>query len=224
MNGAGLPWPASLLLGCACRLMPAERGEWARAMRAESHHLPRDAAFSWAAGCLIAAVKQRFSPMDTGNFRINRRVMLIEILGCFGPATLAWWEFTFGASGAVRLNSEIIDKVFFSVPGGAGVFALWIGLGVAGLVGLAGLFLGLRYVISGRPLRSRLLGFSLITLLVLYSVAATIGLSWAGAQDFALRADMFLLMTLLPAAGIAHLMYLAKPPAALPVDARLAAS
>jgi DMSO reductase anchor subunit len=62
----------------------------------------------------------------------------------------------------------------------------------------------------------------LLALAVVAGGATTLRRAVASARQG--RLDMFVLMTLLPAGGIAHLMYLAKPPAALPVDARLAAS
>jgi hypothetical protein len=206
----GLPWFAKLLLALAGRLMPSARREWAEAMSAEMHYLPRDAALSWAAGCLIAALKQRYTHMLKGNLRVSRWVMLFETLGCFGPAALAWWEFTFGLSGWVRLSPALVGRVFLDVPGGGWVFGLWLGFGVAAMVSVIGLGLGLRHVLTGRALRSRGLGYSLIAVLVLHSVAATLGRLWLGGGDFALRAEMFVLLTLLPVAGLVHLMYLAR--------------
>ncbi len=96
----------------AGRLTPRAQREWAAAMRSELSYLPASARLRWAFGTLIAAIKLRSFPMQTGTFRINRWIMLVEVLGCFGPALLAWWEFTFGPSGVVRLNAEVIDKYF----------------------------------------------------------------------------------------------------------------
>ena len=93
--------------------------------------------------------------MHTGSFRVSRWIMLVETLGCFGTALLAWFEFTFGPSGVVRLNSEVIEKYFLVTPGGGYILGLMIGFAVTGLVAPIGIFLGLRYVLKGRALENR---------------------------------------------------------------------
>jgi len=217
-----IPWPASMLLKLACRLMPRERGEWAEAMKAEIHYLPRGAVFSWAAGCLVTAIKQRFAPVHTGNFRINRWVFLVETLGCFGPATLAWWEFTFGPSGAAYFSRKTFAMHFESVsPAFQYATGLHLGHALTGVVAPMGLFLGLRYVIRNRALDNRALGCALITAPVLQTIAGFIGVVGFGVQP--LLPGLFLLLIVLPIAGFVHLMYLAWPAAFLPTGTRLAA-
>jgi hypothetical protein len=217
-----IPWHASMLLKLACRLMPRERREWAAAMKAEIHYLPRGVVSSWAAGCLVTALKQRFAPMHTGNFRINRWVFLLETLGCFGPATLAWWEFTFGPSGAAYFSGKMFAMHFENVPP-AFQYATGLHLGHAltGVVAPIGLFLGLRYVIRDRALDHRALGYGLIAAPVLQTIAGLVGVVGFGVQP--LLPGIFLLLIVLPIAGFAHLMYLARPVASLPAGARLAA-
>jgi hypothetical protein len=80
------------------------------------------------------------------------------------------------------MNSEVIDKVFLSQPGGTYTLILWYAVTVTGLIGAFGLLLGLRYVWSGHALRSRALG---MTLIAIFFVVA-------------------------PVLGLAHLMYLAR--------------
>src|SRR5262245_21200828 len=152
---------ARALLAIAQRVVPAGRREWADAMCAEFHYLPRNAALHWAIGCLVAAIKSRFAPMNTGTFRINRWVMLVEVLGCFSSLALAWYEFTFGASGVITLNGAATD-MYLQTTAGTWVMVLVICFSISGLVGPIGIFLGLRYVFLNRALQSRPLGYALI--------------------------------------------------------------
>lgn len=200
----------SWLLALARWLMPGDRREWSEAMRAEIHYVPRGARFSWAAGCLFVALEQRFASMDKGGWRVTRGIMAIELLGCFGPATLAWWEFMSGPSGLMRMSAAGFERLFFNVPGGDWEFGLWLGFGVAAFVSVIGLCLGLRYVVTGKALRDRVLGFTLLAVLGVHSLAGTVSLLVNGVSAFSIRLDLFVLLTLLPAAAIAHLLYLGE--------------
>jgi hypothetical protein len=204
-----------ILLGLAGRLMPPDRAEWFDAMRAELHALDRAERLRWAFGCFLAALKQRFAPMDTGNFRVSRWVILVETLGAFGPLTLAFWEITFGGSGLVRLSPAIVEKVFMHYPGGPYIFAMQIVGAIVGLIGPVGLFLGLRYVLKGVGLRNRALGWTLFAIPVVAHLSGTIAGFIAGPPDFGISASGFWLYTVMltaaPAAVIWHLMALARP-------------
>lgn len=204
-------WLVPLLLRASRRLMPAHRRDWVAAMHAESAHLPDGAATRWAFGCLIAAMKARFFPMHTGTFRVSRWIMLVETLGCFGPALLAWIEFAFGASGVVRLDGAVIDRYFLPTPGGSYVLALMIGFSVTGLIAPIGAFLGLRYVLSGRALANHRFGWALIAAPAIQSIAGVVGFLWMGTGGWGTGMTLFVLCTLLPIVGVLHLMYLARP-------------
>ena len=222
MSPGPLSTPVAGMLKLASWLMPRERREWVEAMKAEMPYLPRAAAFSWAAGCLLAAIKQRFLPMHTGNFRISRGVFLVEMLGCFGPATLAWWLFTFGPSGVAFIARGMAEKQFHALPTSfLYTLGLHAGHAITGLIAPVGLILGLAYVLRGRPLNNRALGYALIAAPMLQTVAGVIGVFGFGVQP--LLPGLFLLLIVLPMAGIAHLMYLAKPAGPRAPDARLAA-
>jgi len=213
MNRPRRSLPVAALLRLARRLMPAHRREWTEAMQVETHYLSGASATRWALGCLITAIKARFAPMHTGTFRVSRWIMLIETLGCFGTALLAWFEFAFGPSGVVRLNGEVIDKYFLATPGGGYVLALMIGFAVTGLIAPIGMYFGLRYVLTGRALANRRLGWALIAAPVIQSVAGSIGSLWMGTDDWGTGLELLVLCALLPILGILHLMYLAKPAA-----------
>ena len=202
---------ASVCLQFASWLLRKEHSEWARAMHSEFQHVSERERVSWAFGCVIAAIKQRWAPMQTGDFRISRWVMLVETMGCFGFLTLGWYEITFGGSGLVRLNGELIEKVFFSYPGGPFIFWMMVTCVVVGLLGPIGLFLGLRYVLQGRALANRRFGWTLIAATLGVNVFGTIAGYFAGPEDFHVQPGLTLLMAVMPAAGIWHLMHLARP-------------
>jgi hypothetical protein len=98
-----------------------------------------------------------------------------------------------------------------------------IGFAFTGLVAPIGAFLGLRYVWRGRALDNRPLGYALITLPLLQTLAGIIGLMVLPDDQFAGNPALFVLMTVLPVAGVVHLMYLARPATPMPGDARLSA-
>lgn len=202
----------SLCMRLAEWLLRKDSDAWARAMRAELPHLPNgQEQLRWAYGCLTAAIKQRFAPMNTGTLRISRFVMSIEAIGLFGPLTLAWYEFTFGASGLIRLNADIIEKVFLNHPGGMYTLILWYAVAVTGLVGPVGLYFGLRYASLGHALRSRALGLSLIAVLLMPTILGVVLNLVMGPVGPEPNLGIFLMLVAFPILGIAHLMYLAKP-------------
>jgi hypothetical protein len=204
-------WLASHCIRFAAWLLRHERGDWARAMRSEFQYVSTAERLSWAFGCVIAALKQRWAPMVTGNFRISRWVMLVETLGCFGFLTLGWYAITLGSFGLLRLDDATIDKVFFSYPGGPYLFWVMVVSSVTGLVGPVGLFLGLRYVLQGRALANRTLGWTMIGVTVGSNIFGTLAGFFLGPKDVYVMPSLTLLMALLPVAGLVHLMYLARP-------------
>ena len=213
----------SLCLCLAAWLLRRDHREWALAMRAELPHLAdNQERLHWAFGCLAAAIKQRVTPMVNGTLRIARWVMLIETIGLFGPLTLAWFEFTFGASGIVRLNAEIIEKVFLNQPGGTYTLILWYAVTVTGLIGAFGLFLGLRYVVLGRALGSRALGITMIAILMIPTILGTLVNLFMGPVGPAPNLGIFIMFVAAPIAGFAHLLYLAKPGGPAPAAAAVA--
>jgi hypothetical protein len=181
-------------------------------MRAELPYLSNEhERLRWAFGCLVAAIKQRFAPMDTGTFRISRWVMLIETLGCFVPLTIGWLDLNFGPSGIIRHTPEIIERFYLSAPGGAFIVSMLFAGAVVSVLGPIGLWLGLRYVFVGRGIRNRTVGITLIGVPIALNVLGTIAGFLVGPEDFKVSFEVTLLFVILPVVGIAHLMYLAKP-------------
>lgn len=210
---------ASIFLGFASWLLRNERAEWARAMQSEFQHVSERERLAWALGCLIAAIRQRWAPMNAGDFRVSRLVMLVETLGCFGFLTLAWYVVTLGDGGLARMNGEIIAKNFFSYPGGPYVFWLMVASAIVWLLGPIGLILGLRYVLQGRALANTTLGWTLVAAMVGLQVFGALAGYFYGPDDFRPQPGLLLVMAVMPVAGILHLMYLGRPAGSQPLPA-----
>jgi hypothetical protein len=102
------------------------------------------------------------------------------------------------------------------------MLGLHAGHAITGLIAPIGLFLGLRYVLRDRALDNRILGYALVAAPVLQAIAGIIGVIGYGVMP--LQPGIFLLLIVLPIAGIAHLMHLARPAAPYPAHGSLAAS
>jgi hypothetical protein len=204
---------AGILMRAAVRLSGTDGDEWARAMRAEFQHVSERDRLPWAFGCVIAAIRQRWTAMTTGDLRVSRLVMLVETLGCFGFLSLGWYVITLGPAGLAHLNGELIEKAFFGYAGGPYIFWMMAASAIVWLVGPIGLILGLRYAMQGRALSNRTFGWSLIGATIALSVLGTIAGAFVGPADFHVEPGLILLMTVMPVAGILHLMYLAQPAA-----------
>jgi hypothetical protein len=90
---------------------------------------------------------------------------------------------------------------------------MMVGAAIVGLIGVVGLALGLRYVMTGRGLQQRAVGFVLIGSLAAYCVLGAIAGFAAGPPQFAVDPGSTLLFGVLPTVAIAHLMYVEyKPP------------
>jgi hypothetical protein len=199
-----------VLLGLARFVMPARRQHWIDAMRIESTQVPKDERLRWALGCLLTSLQQRFDPMNTGNWHVSRGVMLVESVGAFGPLTLGWYEITFGLSGIVRLDGEVIDRYFLPYPGGTYLLAMMFVNVVAGLLGPIGLFLGARYAFTGRGIERGALGWILFGTPLLTNVLGTVAGRLWGPGDFSVPLGFSLLFAWLPAMVVFHLMWLGR--------------
>jgi hypothetical protein len=202
---------ASVCIRVATRLLRARHADWARAMRAELDHVDRSERASWAFGCLIAAIQQRLVSMQNGTLRISRSVLLLELLACFLPITLGWLDVVFGTYGIRHLDSNVIQQHFLDTPLNTSILGMMIGAGIIGLIGPIGLFLALRAVTTGTGLRNRSFGIAMIAAVSAFAMASVILRIVAGPGAYAADASFIVLMIALPAAGIAHLMYLATP-------------
>lgn len=205
---------ASVCIAAATRLLRARNADWARAMRAEFEHVDRSERGRWAFGCLLAAIQQRLVTMQNGTLRISRPVLLLELLVCFLPLTLGWADVVFGNFGVLRLDSDLLHKHFLSTPLNTSILGMMIGAAIIGMIGPIGLFLTLRAVATGIGLGSRPLGVTMIAAIASFAVASAILRVVTGPGADADAASFILLMIALPAAGIAHLMYLATPASA----------
>jgi len=149
--------------------------------------------------------------MNNNTLRISRWVLSLELVVCFFPITVGWFDAVFGDSGVTRLSSSVIGKYFLDTPLNTSILGMMIGGAVVGLVGPIGLFLTLRAVTTGRGLRSRTIGIAMIAGVVSYAIASVMLRLVGGPGAYAATIDFIVLMIMLPAVGIAHLMYLATP-------------
>ena len=201
---------ADILLGAAHRLMPKVRRDWAEAMRSEADHIPEDERVSFALGCCWTAIKLRLDPMKTGDFRVSRWVMLVEML-CFLPITIGWWDAVVGDSGVVHLNADIASKYFLASTQGTYVLGMMIAAAAVGLAGPMGLICAARYFLTGRGISSARFGITMIAGVALWGVAAIGARIAFGDGAYAASGSSLLLLVIQPIAVLAHLMYLARP-------------
>jgi len=161
-------------------------------MRNEVHHISDSrAALAWALGCMLASYTERMRIMISSKSKISRWVLVLEMLCCFTPLTLLCL--------AVVANLGRMQGV-------EGILALTVA--VAGPVGLIVAF---KVVVLNRPLLTKLAAAALCALAAWVVLAYSLQLL-PGGQPAAHWRE-FVLIALLPALGIAHLLYLATRPA-----------
>jgi hypothetical protein len=119
-------------------------------------------------------------------------------------------DLTVGPSGVLRHTPEIITKFYLPYPGGAFIVVMLFAGAMVSILGPIGVFLGLRYVWSGRGLENRALGMVLMLIPIALSVSGSIAGFLVGPPNFGVSFDNALLFVVLPVLGIAHLLYLAR--------------
>ena len=208
---------ATKLIIIAIHIVPGSGKNLAYAMVSEYCHI-NDAydALKWAAGCVIACITLRVQSMVRGTLNVSRLVFTVEIVCCFMPLTLVWFDGVFGMSGVLTLNVPVIQEYFISNLTGTIVLIQMIMLAVAGVLGPVGMVLLLKYILqSARPAGKLLPGFLIAGPLCLGGVYLS---GWI-ITSTELRLDHFaglLIFTVLPAMVSAHLYYFYTP---APTDA-----
>ena len=135
--------------------------------------------------------------------------MLVEAIGSFGPLSLGWFEILFTRPlGLFHLTSDIVSKDFIAEPGGRYILGELLINSVIGLLGPAGLLLGLRYVLTGRGIESRILGWTMAAIPVVANLVGTIAGKLWGPPDFSVLLTFTFLFAWLPALAILHLTWL----------------
>jgi hypothetical protein len=185
----------------AARVLPRDRADWASAIRSEVHHVPGDqAALSWALGCVLASYIERMRTMTAGNQPISRWVLVVEMLCFFTPLTLL----CFAIIGYLDLMTK--QQAILSLT-----------VAAAGPVGLVVAF---RTVVLNRPSLTKSAIAVLAVLAAWTMVGYSLQLASQGGVDHWWRFwREFVLIALLPAVGIAHLIYLATHSTANPTAA-----
>ncbi len=180
-------------------------------MYAELAYVAQRERLVWALGCLLAAIKERCTPMETGTLRISRPVLLLELIVCFAPITIAWFDVAFGTFGVTHLSTATVREYFLDSPLGMALLAMMIGGSIIGLIGPVGLLLGMRAAITGRGLQNRSLGMAMVIGIASYAMASVALRLIEGPGAYAADISFIVLIVALPIFGIAHLMYVARP-------------
>jgi hypothetical protein len=160
-------------------------------MRNEVHHISGNrAALKWALGCVFASYTERMRTMIASNPRISRWVLVLEMLFCFTPLT---WLCLATFANLGRMDGK------------TGIFALTVAA-----AGPIGLIVAFKVVVLNRPSLTK---FAMAALCLL---AAWTGFAYslqilAEAEPAQLWRE-FVLIALLPALGVAHLLFLATRP------------
>jgi TRAP-type C4-dicarboxylate transport system permease small subunit len=160
-------------------------------MRNEVQHISNNhAALKWALGCVFASYRERLRTMIARNPRISRWVLVLEMLVCFTPLT---WLCLATFANLSRMEGK------------TGIVALTVA--AAGPIGLVVAF---KVVVLNRPSLTKL------AMAALCILAAWTGLTYSlqllAEPEPASHWREFVLIALLPALGIAHLLYLASRP------------
>lgn len=187
---------AKLLVKHAGNVLPAERENWAQAMCNEIDHLPDSrSALGWAIGCMFTCYKERITKLDIGNLRISRTVLGLEMLLCFGFLSLAFFGMLFRIGNSMPVDGSLISIIAFS----------------SCLTGPIGLIFAFRLIVLNQTSLSKAMLAALIipvtfTLIVngivMWNLAGRPLVSWAW--------EGTLLMAILPALGVAHLIYMSS--------------
>jgi len=173
------------------KAMPQSRGDWARAMRNEIHHISGSgAALTWALGCVFASYRERMRTMISNRPRISRWVLVLEMLCCFTPLTLL-------------CLATVANLGRMETP--TGMVALTVAA-----AGPIGLIVAFKIVVLNRPLLTK------PVLAALCIIAAWTGLPYTlkilAAGELLNHWREFVLIALLPVLGMTHLLYLATRP------------
>jgi hypothetical protein len=195
---------ARWLAAHAAGVLPKQRKNFAAAMRTEIEHVQHDRqALIWALGCVVASYLERINDMTFGTLRVSRWVLGLEMIMCF------WWLTWMFLALASR-------GLYFGFAGPLPMDPWFFTMLTVCAVGPIGSFVAFRSVVLGRRLLGR------VTTVVLCVAAAWTCLAFLGeilnrggwlagrpgAQAEAL--GLFVLFALLPALGVAHLVYLSR--------------
>jgi hypothetical protein len=194
---------AQRLVAHAARVLPEHRTQWARAMRGEIEHLPHDRhALFWALGCVVASYIERINDMTFGTLRVSRWVLGLEMIMCF-----LWLTWMFGA---------LASRGVYGFAGPLPMDAWFFQMLTVTVLGPIGLVVAFKSVALGKRSLGRITTAVLCvpaawTLLALGGQLLTRG-SWLRSHPDQLAEALgaFVLFALLPAVGVAHLVYLSR--------------
>jgi hypothetical protein len=172
-------------------------------MQSEIEHLPNDRdALRWALGCVVASYAERINDMTFGTLRVSRWVLGLEMIMCF-----LWLTWMFGA-----LASRGLYGFAGPIPMDAWFFTM---LSVT-VIGPIGFIVAFKSVVLGRPALGRVMT-AVLCVPAVWTFLAFVGqllerAGWLAARPVMIAEALgsFVLFALLPALGVAHLVYLSK--------------
>lgn len=189
---------ATKLAAHAAKILPDHRSEWAQAITNEIEHLPDDrAALRWSLGCLLAGYKERMHAMNMRHLQVSGWLLGIEMLLCFAPMSFLGLAVI---PATITGNMPLTDAL------------IYLSIAAVGPVGLIVAFrtIVLRRPAPGNPVLIAMCVFAALPIIAfeLQSIGGleALGQSWREA----------VLLAILPAAGVAHLIYIARRSTRLP--------
>jgi hypothetical protein len=186
---------AHRLAAHAGRVLPGHRGDWARAMRSEIDHLPSSrAALWWALGCVLASYTERMNVMELGNLRISRWLLGLEMLMCF-----FWLTWMFGA---------LVSRGVYGFSGPLPIDRWYVMMLFGTVAGPIGLIVAVKLIVLNRP-SMNWATLAALCLPAAFTLIVFVG-QVVGARYPVEALGGFILFALLPALGVAHLVYLAR--------------
>jgi hypothetical protein len=160
-------------------------------MLSDLHYIRCDrVALGWACGCLLASMNERVKSMIASNHERSRWLLVVEMMACFVPLTIAWSFF-------------LAD--FLNAPSGPSVYALFAVLGVLGPIGL----ISALWLIFLRRSISRWFGVTLTVGLLLLTCVLTVAFGRFELAALSVLRDI-LLIAVLPTLGAAHMIVLGR--------------
>lgn len=188
---------AILLVSHAAKVLPPKREEWARAMVNEIDFLTEDRiALKWAIGCVYTSYWERVADMSVGTLRVSRAVLTVEMLMCFGIPCMVFFGMLFHIGNFIPFNRDLFSVFLFT----------------ASLIGPVGLNFAFRFI----ALKRNVLGKSVVAVLCVLATWTLMvhGIAiWIAAElpNTSTEWSAVFLLAVLPALGVAHLIYNSNP-------------
>jgi|TARA_B100000315_G_scaffold259219_1_gene314312 hypothetical protein len=186
---------AKLLVTHAGNILPPEREVWAQAMSNEIDHLPDSkSALRWAIGCVYTSYIERMTNMNMGNLRVSRAVLTVEMLMCFGILCMFFFGKLFQIGNFMPFNRDLFSMLSFTSL----------------VIGPIGLIFAFRLIVLKRTDLGKAMVAALI-IPVTWTFIVNGIVMWILAERSGISWDATIILVILPALGVAHLIYMSNP-------------